>query len=393
MELIENKLKKYNQEHIMEILNTLNASEREKLINQILDIDFEQISDLYKSTKQKQEIKNSEITPIDYVDKEKIADAEKEELKKIGENIIKNNQYAVVTMAGGQGTRLGFDAPKGTFKLPIGENGKYIFEILADNLKKSQRDYNILPYWYIMTSVQNNDDTVRFFETHNYFGYDKNKVKFFKQGVLPMLTEEGKLIIENNQIKTASDGNGGVYKALKKEKMLEDMKNKNIKWVFICGVDNIMVNPIDPIFIGLTIKKHMPIASKSIVKAYPEEKIGAFCKRNGKPSIIEYIELTDEMRNARNKVGDLVYGESHFVSNLLSLDAIEEIAKHNLKYHLAIKNNLYKFESFIFDGFEILDDMLVMRVKREEEFAPIKNKDGIDSPYTAIEIYKKRVDK
>lgn len=390
-ELVENKLKKYKQEHILEVMNKLEDEQKRVIINQVLQIDFDKITKLYEDTKINQEVNQSEITPIDYIDKEKISTKDKQELQEVGEKLIKNNEYAVVTMAGGQGTRLGFKGPKGTFKLNIGENGKYIFEILAENLKKSKKLYNILPFWYIMTSSENNDQTINFFEQHNYFGYDKEKVKFFKQGAMPMLTQEGKLVIENNKIKMGSDGNGGVYLALKKEKMLEDMKSKNIKFVYICGVDNIMVNPIDPIFIGLTIKQNMQIASKSVVKAYPEEKVGVFCKRDGKPSIVEYIELSEKMRKECKKKGELVYGDANTVSHLLSIKAIEKVSNQNLKYHLAIKNKLYKFEAFIFDGFQYLNDMLVMRVKREEEFAPIKNKEGVDSPETAKEIYERNL--
>ena len=168
-----------------------------------------------------------------------------------------------------------------------------------------------------------------------------------------------------------------------------DMREKNVKWIYICGVDNIMVKPIDPLFIGLTIAEEKQIASKSIKKAYPEEHVGVFCKRNGRPGIVEYIELSEEMAILRYQSNDLVYGEANIVSHLLSIEAIEKISEYNLKYHLAIKNNLCKFESFVFDGFKIFDDMLVMRVNREEEFAPIKNKEGKDSPDTAKEIYEK----
>ena len=387
--LAEEKLNKYHQEHILELMSKLKDTQKQEIIDQVLKIDFDKISELYENTKKVKEIDQKQITPINYIDKEKIDAKEKEELQKIGEQLIKNDQYAVVTMAGGQGTRLGFCGPKGTYKLDIGKKGKYIFEILADNLKKSKKLYNILPYWYIMTSSENNKQTIEFFEEHNYFEYDKEKVKFFKQANIPMLTKDGKLVLENNKIKTASDGNGGVYLALKNEKMIDDMKNKNIKLSYLCGVDNIMVNAIDPIFIGLTLKQNMQIASKSVHKAYPEEKVGVFCKRNGKPSIVEYIELSEKMRNERNKNGELVYGEANTLSHLLSVEAIEKVSNQNLKYHLAIKNDLYKFEKFYFDAFQYLEDMLVMRVKREEEFAPIKNKEGVDSPETAKEIYEK----
>ena len=387
--LAEEKLNKYHQEHILELMSKLKDTQKQEIIDQILKIDFDKISELYENTKKVKEIDQNQITPINYIDKEKIDIKEKEELQKLGEQLIKNDQYAVVTMAGGQGTRLGFSGPKGTYKLDIGEKGKYIFEILADNLKKSKKLYNMLPYWYIMTSSENNKQTIEFFEEHNYFEYNREKVKFFKQANIPMLTKEGKLVLENNKIKTASDGNGGVFLALNKEKMIDDMKSNNIKLAYLCGVDNIMVNAIDPIFIGLTLKQNMQIASKSVHKAYPEEKVGVFCKRNGKPSIVEYIELSEKMRNERNKNGELVYGEANTLSHLLSVEAIEKVANQNLKYHLAIKNDLYKFEKFYFDAFPYLDDMLVMRVKREEEFAPIKNKEGVDSPKTAKEIYEK----
>ena len=390
---LEAKLKTYNQEQIIKEIEEMDNTEQEQIIKQINEIDFEEVEKLYNLTKKEQTVKSGKIEPINYIDLEKISKEEKESSKKLGEQIIKNNQYAVVTMAGGQGTRLGWKGPKGTDKLDIGKKGKYIFEIITENLKKSKEMYGILPYWYIMTSKQNYDETVSFLEKHNFFGYEKEKIKFFKQGELPMLTEDGKMIIENNKIKTGSNGNGGTYAAMKEQNIIDDMKSKNVKWVYICGVDNIMVNPIDPIFIGETILNNMQIASKSVAKAYPEEKVGVFCKRDNKPSTVEYIELSEEMRNKRDNNGELVYGEANIISHLLSIDAIEKITNYKLQYHIAKKNGLYKFETFIFDAFEHFDDMLVMRVKREDEFAPIKNKEGVDSPETAKEIYERKMEK
>lgn len=390
---LEAKLKTYNQEQIIKEIEEMDNTEQEQIIKQINEIDFEEVEKLYNLTKKEQTVKSGKIEPINYIDLEKISKEEKESSKKLGEQIIKNNQYAVVTMAGGQGTRLGCKGPKGTYKLDIGEKGKYIFEIITENLKKSKEMYGILPYWYIMTSKQNYDDTVSFLEKHNFFGYEKEKIKFFEQGELPMLTEDGKMIIENNKIKTGSNGNGGTYAAMKEQNIIDDMKSKNVKWVYICGVDNIMVNPIDPIFIGETIHNNMQIASKSVAKAYPEEKVGVFCKRNNKPSTVEYIELSEEMRNKRDNNGELVYGEANIISHLLNIEAIEKITNYKLQYHIAKKNGLYKFETFIFDAFEHFDDMLVMRVKREDEFAPIKNKEGVDSPETAKEIYERKMEK
>lgn len=388
IELAKSKLKEQGETEILKEIETLSQSEKEEIAKQINQINFEEINNLYKQTKKDNTIKTGNITPIKYIDYWKLSKEEKEKYQKQGEQIIKNNQYAVVTMAGGQGTRLGWKGPKGTYKLNIGKKGKYIFEILTENIMKAKKMYNILPYWYIMTSEQNNEETQEFLEQNNYFGYEKEKVQFFKQGELPMLTEEGKMVLENNKIKTGSNGNGGIYSAMKKQNVIEDMRKKGVKWVYICGVDNIMVNPISPVLIGATIEKKLEIASKSVAKAYPEEKVGVFCKRNNKPSIVEYIELSEEMRNQKDAQGELVYGEANILSHLLSLEAIEKIANHDLQYHIALKKGLYKFESFIFDGFEYLEDMLVMRVKREDEFAPIKNKEGVDSPETAKKIYE-----
>ena len=390
---LEEKLKKYNQEQIIVEIEKMDKEEQEKIAKQIEEIDFDEVQKLYKLTKENHFTNNGKIEPINYIDLEKISEEEKEEAKKIGENIIKKNEFAVVTMAGGQGTRLGWKGPKGTYKLDIGEKGKYIFEILTENLMKAKELYEILPYWYIMTSKQNYKETVTFLEEHNFFGYEKDKIKFFMQGELPMLTEDGKIVIEENKIKTGSNGNGGVYVAMKNQNIINDMKSKNVKWVYICGVDNIMVNPISPIFICETIKNNMQIASKSVAKAYPEEKVGVFCKRNNKPSTVEYIELSEEMREKRNENGDLAYGEANIISHLLSIEAIEKVTNYELQYHIAKKNGLYKFETFIFDAFENFDDMLVMRVKREDEFAPIKNKEGIDSPETAKEIYERKLER
>ena len=400
------KLQKYNQNHIVKLLEKMGEKNQEELIMQILELDFEQIINLYKETKKTKNNITGEIEPINSLDKAKVSEEEKNRLSNIGKSIIKEGKYAVVTMAGGQGTRLGFSGPKGTFKLDIGEKGKYIFEILTDTLKRGSKEYGFESFWYIMTSEENNYDTIKFFEDNNYFGYNKEKVKFFPQGKLPLIDKEGKFLIGKDlKIREASDGNGGVYVALEKNGMIKDMQENGVEWVFICGVDNIMVNMIDPVFLGMTIDKKVPIASKSISKTYPEEKVGVFCKRDKKPGIIEYIELTEEMRKAQNENGNLVYGDANIVSHLLKVDVIKEIATKKLDYHVAVKKNAYlnedleevtptepnsyKFEAFVFDGFKFLDDMAVLRVKREEEFSPIKNKEGTDSPATAKEIYCK----
>ena len=404
LEQVKELLVKNNQTKILKIFEKIEDKEKVELEKQILELDFEQINKLYNN-REAQKDKSEKIEPIKYIDKNKLNQEEREEISKLGEQVIKQGQYAVVTMAGGQGTRLGWKGPKGTFKLDIGENGKYIFEILVDTLKRASEKFGIEPYWYIMTSIDNNNDTINFFEEHNFFGYKKEKVKFFTQNVLPIMDFEGNLLIDKNlKIKEASDGNGGVYKALQKSGMIDDMKSHNIKWVYIGGVDNIMANMVDDVLLGLAIKHNVPSASKSVKKAYPEEKVGIFCKRNGKPAIIEYIDMNEEMIYAKDKNDELLYGESNILAHLFNIESLEKIAKFDLYYHCATKKNsyidenlneivpekpnTYKFESFIFDAFEYLDDMIILRVNREEEFSPIKNATGIDSPETAKKIYE-----
>lgn len=256
-----------------------------------------------------------------------------------------------------------------------------------------------------MTSKQNYEDTTKFFEENKYFGYPKDKISFFKQGELPVLNEQGKLLLDKHgNINEAADGHGGIFVSMRKNNIIEDMKQKGIKWAFIGPVDNVLVKMVDPIFIGLCEAKKVLVGGKSIIKAYPEERVGVFCKKNAKPSVIEYTEISKEMTEMKNEKGDLLYGESHINCNLFHIDAIEEISKDKLPYHSAHKKieylgedgkivtpnepNAYKFEAFIFDAFEQLEDMVIFRVKREEEFAPIKNSEGKDSPETARKLYE-----
>ena len=399
-------LRTYNQEHIIKLLEKLDEEQKAELIEQISRIDFHQIMELYDNTKKEIEIKENKIEPLEYLDKEKLTEGQKEEFQNLGEEVIINNQYAVVTMAGGQGTRLGHTGPKGTFKLDVYGKGKYLFEILAENLKEANKKYNVSIPWYIMTSRENNEETVEFLEKNNYFGYKKEDVIIFTQSELPLVDTEGKLLVDKDmKIKEASDGNGGTYSSLRASGSLADMKERGIKWVFIGGVDNVLLKMVDTILLGMAVKKGVQIASKSVVKANPHEKVGVFCRMNGHPKVIEYAELPEKMAEEIDNNGELKYGESHIMCNLYTIDAIEKISKETLMYHSAFKKNSYidedgkeiipeepnsyKFESFIFDAFEFFDDIAILRGRREDDFAPVKNKEGVDSPRTAKELYEK----
>lgn len=405
LEQVRHIVKKYNQEQLLNEYERLETeAEKQKFLDEILSIDFKQINEIYKNKDAKVESKDAKIEPISCVDKSKLSKKEYEEYEKAGIEEIKNGRLAVVTMAGGQGTRLGHKGPKGTFDLGLPSH-KSIFEILTDTMKEAKETYKANIPWYIMTSEENNAETKKFFEEHNYFGYPKEYVTFFIQGKLPMCDLNGKVLInEKHEIKEASDGHGGIFISLKKSGMLYDMKARGVKWVFICGVDNVLVKPVDPIVVGLAVKENVSAVGKSIEKAGPNEKVGVFCKRNGKPSVIEYSEISQELAEARDEKGNLKFGESHILCNLFSIDAIEQISNIKLPYHVAFKKaqyidengklipkpetpNAYKFEAFLFDAFESLDNIAILRVKREEEFAPVKNAEGVDSPETARKLY------
>ena len=407
LEEIENILKKYGQEHLLKHYNELDERKKEILLKQIDEIDFDLVNKLYDSTKEQKVSASDKITPIDYLDKFKLNDQYKY-FETMGKKAIKEGKLAAVTMAGGQGTRLGHSGPKGTYDIGL-DSHKSLFELLADNLKEEGKKYDVIIPWFIMTSRENNKDTVEFFEKHRYFGYKKDKnIFFFEQGELPMMDTEGKILIgEDGLIKLAADGHGGIYESLVKTKMTNKMRELGVEWVFIGGVDNCLVKMVDPVLMGIAIDKKVTVACKSVVKANPHEKVGVFCRRNGKPNVIEYSEITDEMAEATDENGELLYGESHILCNLFSIDAIERMGAEPLPYHVAFKKakyidkdgnlvvpdspNAYKFEAFLFDAFGEVDDMAVLRVKREEEFAPVKNSDekGVDCPKTARELYKK----
>ena len=219
-----------------------------------------------------------------------------------------------------------------------------------------------------------------------------------------MLSTDGKILLdEKGKVKEAADGHGGVFQSMKHDGVIYDLKARGIEWIFIGGVDNVLVKPVDALLIGLSIDKKVKAAGKSIVKANPHEKVGVFCYRDGKPSVIEYSEISDEMAEELDENGELKYGESHILCNLFNIEAIDTISQMKLPYHIAHKKakymdengeivtptepNAYKFEAFLFDAFESLDDLAILRVKREEEFAPVKNAEGVDSPETARKLY------
>lgn len=402
----KNVLKEYHQEHLLNFYDELNNEEKEFLINQICNINFKQIFDLYEASKIDEVIPHNLIEPLDYTVKKQLSEDKKSYFENIGETSIKNNEFAVVTLAGGQGTRLGYKGPKGTFELDINPK-KSLFEILCDNLKEASRKYNVTIPWYIMTSIYNDEETKKFFEEKNYFNYPKDSIKFFKQGELPLIDISGNLILEElYKIKEASNGNGDVFNSMKENKILDDMKNKNIKWIFFSGIDNVLLDIVDPLLLGLTIDHNKLVASKTLFKKDPNDKDWIFARKNSKPAIINSIHLTDSMKEAKNTNGNYLYREVNMLAHLFNISALDKICDVKLPYHRAFKKNnfvndegmkqvpespnTFKFETFIFDAFSLFDDIELLRVEEEDEFAPIKDFNGIHNPEVAKDLYEKK---
>ena len=377
----KNILNKYNQIHLLNFYEFLDYNKKEKLLDQILRIDFEQISNLYKNS-YIDENKNDVISPIPYFDVTKFSNSETEYYSKVGLKSIKNNEFAVITLAGGQGSRLGHSGPKGTFELKLADAKKSLFEILCDNLKIINDLYNVNIPWYIMTSEDNNNATIEFFKENNYFNYTNNNIKFFKQNKLPITDIKGKLMLRDWYIiNEASNGNGDIYKSMKKHNILTELRENGIKWIFVCGIDNVLAKPVDTLFLGLTIDKNYEIASKSIFKENTDPKNAVFANRNGKPSILMLDEITDEMYEMKDENNNYLYRDTNALCHLYSINALEKCANFDLPYHRAYKKNTFvneegmkqipetpnsfKFEKFIFDAFSYFDRMLLLRVEKD----------------------------
>lgn len=400
-------LKKYNQEHLLSFYEDLPDDKKSSLLKEIFSIDFEQILTLYQNSKLSEDFSHTVVSPLLHLEKSLFSLEEYTYYTKIGEQALKNNQFTVVTMAGGQGTRLGYKGPKGTYMLDLEPNKKSLFQIMCEDIQRTNTKYGVILPWYIMTSDENDQPTKDFFEKFNFFGYPKESITFFKQGQLPLIDLEGKLILqEPYQIKEASNGNGNVFVSMKKNGILSKMKEQGIRWVSFGGIDNILLKNADPFFLGLMIDQKYLVASKSIFKQQPLENTAVYCRKNGKPSILDYDNITLELSEQKDpRTGYFLYREANMLSHLMTIEAIEKVSTIPLRYHRSFKKNAFvnfegvkqvpekpntfKFENFIFDAFSFFDDMLLLRVDSNEEFAPIKNFTGIYNPDTAKEKYER----
>lgn len=395
-----NVLEKYNQEQLERFYKDLNKTEQSKLQKEIESIDFEQINSLYINSKKDEIIELKEIKPIKYYIKKKLSKSIIEEYSNLAKEILRKNKLCVITMAGGQGSRLGVNGPKGMFKLNIDGKLKSLFEINCEKLIKANKQYNIEILWLIMTSKENDLQTQEFFRNNNYFGYPKNRIIFFTQNEIPVLDLNGKILLEEKyKIKKAANGNGDVFEALSKNNIINKLDNEGIEYISFMGIDNILANPIDYIFLGMMDYKKYQVASKSIFKENAMEKSAVFCKRRNRPYILGYDKISKELSEEKAKNGEFLYRDCNVLAHLMTLKAVKQVIQKDLPYHRVFRKtnalnqkgesviqDSFKFEKFIFDAFSYFEDMLVLRIEKDE-FAPIKNREDVEF---AIKEYNKK---
>ncbi len=395
-------LEKNNQSHLLEYFDELNDDQKEHLLEQISEIDFDLIK-LIENADTPDE--RGVITPLDAEVSIEEIEENADKFRAKGVEAIKEGKVAALLLAGGMGTRLGSDKPKGMYN--IGETKDvFIFEMLIRNLMDVVDEVGVWVPLYIMTSEKNDKDTREFFEEKNYFGYNKDYVKFFKQEMAPACDFNGKIYLERkDRISTSPNGNGGWFISFNKAGLLDEAKAKGIEYINLFAVDNVCQRMVDPLFVGAMLDGGYVSASKVVSKAAPEEKVGVLCLEDGKPSIVEYYELTEEMRYETLPDGSLAYKDGVILNYLFSIKALEENMHNNLSTHVVKKKiecldengntkkpeteNGYKFETLVLDMIHDMDNCLAYEVVREKEFAPIKNKTGVDSVDTAKELLKK----
>ncbi len=393
---VEQKIATTNQKY----LSTLIGKEiPKKLEKQLDEMDWSYLDLIHQK-----EQKRGTFAPLGAMEIPEIEE-KKTGFTKVGMDAIKNTKVGAVLLAGGQGTRLGFDKAKGMYNIGVTKE-LYIFEQLIANLKKVTTAANAWVPLYIMTSDKNDEQTRAFFEEHAYFGYDPAYIRFFVQEMVPAVDFEGNVLMESDDsLAMSPNGNGGWFKSLVKAGLDRDLEKKGVEWLNVFAVDNVLQQIADPVFVGATIASGCVSGAKVVRKTNPYERVGALCLEDGKPSIVEYYELTPEMAEAVNENGSLLYGFGVILNYLFRLDKLLEIESKQLPLHIVEKKvpyldengvlqkpetpNAYKFETLILDMIYMMDNCLSFEVVREKEFAPVKNATGVDSVESARELLQK----
>ncbi len=300
----------------------------------------------------------------------------------VGRKVLEEGMYGIIILAGGQGSRLGHPGPKGTYMLDLGDSNKSIFQIHIENIMKSRNDINL----FIMTSSDNNDETIMFFEENNYFDYNPQLIHFFEQSDRPLLDYKRKPIIKEGKIMKASSGHGDLYDAIVKEKNL--IEKLGIQYFMVTNVDNILSSLLDCDFIGNAVDND--ITAKTVEKLEPSEKVGVYAEKDGKLAVVEYTEISEELASRRDEEG-LYLKASNIMNQILSWEFIKKSSNSEIPYHEQFKEKdgikFIKQEKLLFDTFHLANNYKIILVDRKNEFAPIKSADGKDSPDTATLMY------
>lgn len=394
------KLEKYGQLHVLKYYEELSKQEQETLLCQIEQTDFEVLS-----LCQKKEILNprGKIAPIGVMQLPEIAE-KREEYTKIGLDAIRAGKVGAVLLAGGMGTRLGSDAPKGVYNIGLTKE-VFIFQRLIENLLEVVHQAEAWIPLYVMTSDKNHETTTAFFKEKEYFGYNADYVTFFMQDMAPASDYDGKVYMEaKNKISTSPNGNGGWFLSMMKWGVVDKIRETGVEWLNVFAVDNVLQRIADPCFVGATIATDSAVGAKVVKKNAPDEKVGAMCLEDGRPSIVEYYDMTEELMAAKDENGEPAYNFGVILNYLFREKDLEEIVARKLPLHIVEKKipyldekgelvkpespNGYKFEQLVLDMIHELDSCLPYEVVRNKEFAPIKNKTGVDSVESARELCK-----
>ncbi len=390
-----------NQDHVFQYWEELGDPERRSLLEELSTVDFDLLSRLYN---RKESLSESDFSPAPYINipENEAERKEREQAREAGTEHIRSGNTAAFVVAGGQGSRLGFDGPKGKF--PVGAvSNKTLFQIHTEKIVKYSEKYGTSIPLLIMTSEANHDETVAYFRENGNFGLPDEDVIPFKQNMIPSLDEKGKLILQSrSNIFRNPDGHGGSLTALRTSGALEELKKRGITTISYFQVDNPLVKIIDPVFIGFHTLRGAEISSKALKKAYPGEKVGVFVKfDSGRIGVVEYSDLPDEKAEQTDEKGNLVYSAGSIAIHLFDRDFVETITSGGdleLPFHTARKKIAvfrpggpegiqgFKFEKFVFDALPLTDKNVIIETLREEEFAPVKNPSGVDSVESAREL-------
>ena len=395
------KLEKYGQEQLLRYYDELSDSEKQALLDQIDSAAMSVVS--YYD-------KRGEVAPAGHI--EPLAAMELDEIRKrsdefrrIGLDAIRAGKVGAVLLAGGMGTRLGSDNPKGMYNIGITKE-VYIFQRIIENLLDVVNEAESWIHLFIMTSEKNNEATVNFLREKKFFGYNEEYVTFFTQEMAPAVDYNGKIFLETkSRMATSPNGNGGWFSSMLRCDVVKIAKEAGIEWLNTFAVDNVLQRIADPVFVGATINSGCTVGAKVVKKNAPDERVGVICLKDKHPSIVEYYELTDELMNAKNEKGEPAYYFGVILNYLFRLDELISIAKDKMPLHIVEKKisyyddalgktvkpekpNGYKFETLVLDMIQLSESCLPFEVVREKEFAPIKNPTGIDSVESARELCK-----